>query len=907
MNYSDIILADSPIGYWRLGETAGTVAADSSGNAHPGAYVGSYTLNAPSLLPGDANPALALAGSSKNGITIAGIAQPARMSVEGWVKLAATQAGNARLYACGATFDVMFTAVREILLYVNFVEGASGYLATGAILPVLTAAHIVATWDGTTVRVFVNGALVYTNATFAGRTLTGIGATTQLKAFGCIESTAGADLIGTIDECALYGYALSPAQIAAHYAMGSSYFSRILADAPVGYWRLGETAGTVAADSSGNAHPGTIAGGVTLNQPGAPGITDPAMVFNGITGYVDIGAPSALKVTGAFSVECWVRYTVFGNVRGLFTYADNALSGWGVFVHSGVGGIQFVGTTAAGGTLWNFASAGLFNDNQWHHVVATWDGTTAANGAKIYVDTVVVTQATAAAGVLGYPAGASARIADSLFASPNKFAGTLDEVALYGYALSPAQINAHYLLGVPSYAQRVLADYPTGYWRLGEPSGLSAADSSGNAHAGTISGGVTLGVAGTIAGDTGATFDGAAGTGQIALGTMPSPLVCSYEAWVKTTEVNNQSPILTNYNAGSAGFYFGKGVPVVGQGKLFVYAPIQGLTMYSVASIATGLWTHVVATYDGTTVRMYVNGVFDSAAVRTNHASDAFPWMIGRAPGQPGDGSFTGSLDEVAFYGYCLTAAQVAAHYQARALPFTAGSYSYQVVQDGASNYWRLNETSGATAVDIIGGKNGTITGGVTLNQPGALASGDKAMSFDGTTGYVTVPNAPALQLVGDLTIEVWCYLPTAAGRATLISKSASGEFELTVEATGALNFYNAASESVISSPGAVTFNKWHHLIVTRVASTKVIVQYVDGVAVKSGVYAGAVTASSNPVNIGRSAAAIQYSTGRLDEVALYPYALNAQQVAAHAAAKSRVAGIPWWTQIGSEVLLGSV
>ena len=48
-----------------------------------------------------------------------------------------------------------------------------------------------------------------------------------------------------------------------------SYASTILADRPVGYWRLGESSGLVARDSSGNGFDGAYQGGVTLDTPGA--------------------------------------------------------------------------------------------------------------------------------------------------------------------------------------------------------------------------------------------------------------------------------------------------------------------------------------------------------------------------------------------------------------------------------------------------------------------------------------------------------------------------------------------------------------------------------------------------------------------------------------------------------------
>ena len=49
-----------------------------------------------------------------------------------------------------------------------------------------------------------------------------------------------------------------------------------------------------------------------------------------------------------------------------------------------------------------------------------------------------------------------------------------------------------------------------------------------------------------------------------------------------------------------------------------------------------------------------------------------------------------------------------------------ASNYASAIVALGPTAYWRLNETSGTTAYDYIGGYTGTIAGGVTLGQPGA-------------------------------------------------------------------------------------------------------------------------------------------------------------------------------------------
>src|SRR5439155_8794366 len=117
-------------------------------------------------------------------------------------------------------------------------------------------------------------------------------------------------------------------------------------------------------------------------------------------------------------------------------------------------------------------------------------------------------------------------------------------------------------------------------------------------------------------------------------------------------------------------------------------------------------------------------------------------------------------------------------------------SYRDAVLGDTPVSYWRLEEASGVVvAADSAGVNPGSRSDGVTRAQPGALADGSAAAQFNGATAYVRVPNSAAVQLAGDLTIELWLNVSLAA-RQTLISKGYLHEFELTLETDGRLNLY---------------------------------------------------------------------------------------------------------------------
>jgi hypothetical protein len=87
------------------------------------------------------------------------------------------------------------------------------------------------------------------------------------------------------------------------------------------------------------------------------------------------------------------------------------------------------------------------------------------------------------------------------------------------------------------------------------------------------------------------------------------------------------------------------------------------MTAVNGGAVTLNAWTHLVGTYDGTTVRFYVNGVQAGTATVTSFTPQTSKALsIGQ--GEPGSGFyFPGTLDEPAVYGTVLTATQVQSDY----------------------------------------------------------------------------------------------------------------------------------------------------------------------------------------------------------------------------------------------------
>lgn len=225
---------------------------------------------------------------------------------------------------------------------------------------------------------------------------------------------------------------LKPTTVAVRLQLGGDAASLRLADGAVAFWRLGELTGTVAADSLGGA-PGTYVGTFTLNQATLQPDGNAAVLLDGTNGKVVVSDAPALHVGDVFSIELWVKYTsLLASVQGLVhSTTASALSvrldasGHPVLVSAG--GATIVTATVA------------ITDTNWHHLIVTKNG----SAVKLYLDGVdvtgVVSNLTLVSTSTGFTFGA---LGGASFLN-----ATLDDIALYPTALTPAQALVLFLSG----------------------------------------------------------------------------------------------------------------------------------------------------------------------------------------------------------------------------------------------------------------------------------------------------------------------------------------------------------------------------------------------------------------------------------------------------------------------------
>ena len=214
-------MADAPLAFWRQGETSGTTMVDSSGNGRNGTYVSGYTLNQPSLVYNDADPAVNYTGYSS--VPYAAWMDLTTFTVEAVIK--PTLVNIDRNIITHGRFDSTLQhfhlAMNNGKLYpqIGFTDGTLlDEIVTGmTAFAAGQTCHVAMSWDGSFARVYFNGEKVYTSADLSSKT---IRMDSGPLLINC--SRDGADVAGyrpgsgVIDDVAIYGTALSDARIAAH-------------------------------------------------------------------------------------------------------------------------------------------------------------------------------------------------------------------------------------------------------------------------------------------------------------------------------------------------------------------------------------------------------------------------------------------------------------------------------------------------------------------------------------------------------------------------------------------------------------------------------------------------------------------------------------------------------------------
>ncbi len=394
------------------------------------------------------------------------------------------------------------------------------------------------------------------------------------------QNHGGLNFQGDLDDIRIYNRVLSPNEISQ------------LADIPLMpnlliYLPLnGNTR-----DMSGNQRNGTSYGGATVTTDKYNN-ANAAYFFTGADCGINLSNTNSLDFTGKpFAISAWVKYSNITGPPSAIVGKHNCgtPNGYVLAVENNIP--QFYLSTGG----WSITSATQsYNDNKWHHLVATYDGT---GSQKLYVDGEL--KASASSVVYNNPSGSGTPIiigdANGSCTS-GTFSASIDEVKIYGAELNAAQITALY--------------------KQSRGSGIAVRLEGNN-------------------------------TNHILITeNLDPPPAITLEAWVQAKGTSGRQWIL----AGSAVNTWQWGI----EGNKIVLGNLNGTEVLSAdVALDNGKWNHLAVSYSSGNVAFYFNGMPAGTGTITPAGSVSGSYAIGNRAGA--FQSFDGLLDEIRLWGAALS------------------------------------------------------------------------------------------------------------------------------------------------------------------------------------------------------------------------------------------------------------
>ena len=384
-----------------------------------------------------------------------------------------------------------------------------------------------------------------------------------------------------------------------------------------------------------------------------------------------------------------------------------------------------------------------------------------------------------------------------------------------------------------AYAQQVLSQSPTLYWRLGEASGTTAVDWA-NLNDGVVGTGVTRNATGAVLGDSdkASTFDGTANATVSAPSAAPAPDTFTTEAWIKTSTTSGGKIIgYGNLATGSSSSY-DRHVYMTNDGRI-VFGVYTGstVTITSTKTYNDNQYHQVVASMGPNGMALYIDGVLIGS--NGTGAGQAFSgqWRVGGDnisgwPNQPTSNYFNGVIDDVSIYPTVLTKQQIRSQFTTAGYTSTvpaspADAYGAAVYNDDPSSYWRFDDAVGSTTAADSGQNQtpGVVKGAVGFGQAGALSTGpNKAASF-GTSGAVVV-SAAQVYNPAVYTESAWFKTSTTTGGKIIgfgdatSGTSSSYDRHVYMQDNGQVVFGTYTGQlNTATSPLSYNDNKWHQVV----------------------------------------------------------------------------------------------
>ena len=797
--------------------------------------------------------------------------------------------------------------------------------------------HLAGTFDGTNLKIYVNGVLENTTTNGSAYALNSAAASLLIgKTYGSQWAEGSGEILkGRIDDLKIYSYPAEAKQVSKDLAADYPAPDPTLG-APIGYWRFDEGGGTTIYDRTGNSkNLTTVASPPTALTYTVTGKYNKAFYPNAVNyAYRDDNA--FVFNSDSFALSLWFRSTSSSN-PGANEYVlgrgGNTTAGYALYFNT-TGNLLFgVDDDTTWGPDTSASSPTDLYDGLWHNAVAVKKDNTQID---LYVDGLLVDSKTtiAASGTVN---GDNTLVVGGRGEDYSaKFNGSIDEVSIYNYDFGSDQPKLLLNQGKTSQWGSVGTDSsgnpsnsydrelcvpgdtatcnaPKGHWRFDEgawindDSTLSVKDSSGNEYH-LRSGPAGSGPTGAEIGKFGYAgyFDGVNDylqeptNADLSINTEDFTLSgWLYKATPASTDVIVAKKATTT--ATDPGYYLY--VSSTGFLRFYISDGTDQLLLSDPTAMPLNQWAHVGVVVDrdsSANTDIYVNGIKRGSSLTCSPCSPtgtiadigninpvtATDFTVGAQPA--GNTNYEGRIDNLILYTYARTPQQINWEYNRGEAIY---NYKFNECSGNTANNSGLNSNGTAVGVNltIYPQASGNTTVGTCAGSANEMWYGgtdgkfNGSLDFDGTDDYLASANtvlftSATSQPYNNFSFGAWVNPATNPTSDTIIHKN--NEFRLTTNSSNIpqCEIYYGSWQTAAVATTALSTSTWSHVFCTYDGSNIKI--YVNGElkgtqAETDSVYSTSATA----LNIGRDSAGSGYFDGKIDEVTIHSTALNATLV----------------------------
>ncbi len=405
-------------------------------------------------------------------------------------------------------------------------------------------------------------------------------------------------------------------------------------------------------------------------------------------------------------------------------------------------------------------------------------------------------------------------------------------------------------------------------------------DISGNGKTGTLTNGPAFN-----SGNTGSIyFDGTDDFCVVPSSSLNGLSSGSISVWVKFLNLNFQYVLSLPNNSGNNGFDI-----LIENGKLDSYLQATNSAGSTGSQFVPklGIWYNIVTTYDGTTHKLFVNGVFISSVGRSGTIQNGIgQTFLGRFSSSFGaySNNYTSNAQ---LYNRALTQTEILQNYQ-----LYKNRFGYDVVENGlvlnlnAQNYVSYRET-GTSWYDLTGNDNtGTLTNGPTFD------STTRSVVFDGVDDYVVTSSNIGISGATPRTLECWYYVDSTNTKSILGYGGQNNGLlfdTIVYYVNGYLtvigHYYGGGYDTISTLPSrnTININQWNHVVHMYDGTTASL--YTNGVFSNSKEFSVSNNSQLNTNNstfkigTGQYTGAYQYATGKISAARIYNKVLSQSEI----------------------------